>query len=186
MRKLTAAPFVTAIFFLFAFAAPLHAQKTAPKAKPKLLSPPAHAECRLPGGKIIHVDYSSPRMRGRKIFGGLVPYGKVWRVGANKATTFDTTANVSIGGKTIPAGNYTMFALPEPGKWTLIISKKTGEWGIPYPGEQYDFARMPMEVSNLSKPLEDFTISFVHTPGGCSMRFDWATTRASALIRKQK
>jgi hypothetical protein len=69
------------------------------------------------------VDYSSPRAKGRKIFGGLVPYGKVWRAGADEATTFVTTANLSVGGKDVPAGNYTIFAVPNPDKWTLIVNK---------------------------------------------------------------
>ena len=66
---------------------------------------------------------------------------KPWRAGANEATTFVTTADLTVGGKTVPAGSYTLFAIPNADKpWTLIISKKTGEWGIPYPGEQFDFA----------------------------------------------
>src|SRR5206468_358854 len=80
------------------------------------------------------VDYSSPRAKGRKIFGGLVPYGEVWRAGANEATTFVTTADLMVGGSHVPAGSYTIFTIPNQDKWTLIISKKTGEWGIPYPG----------------------------------------------------
>jgi hypothetical protein len=174
--------FAAAVFALAIFASPLSAQQD----KSKRPSPPASAQCTFPDGKTLKVDYSSPRMRGRKIYGGLVPYGKVWRVGANEATTFVPDADVMVGDKTVPAGNYTMFAVPEPGKWTLIISKKTGEWGIPYPGAQYDFTRVPMEVSKLKTPLEDFTISFAHTNDGCSMRFDWATTRATILIREKK
>src|ERR1700757_5255309 len=110
-------------------------------------SPPAKAECKLSNGKTITVDYSSPRADGRKIFGGLVPYGEVWRAGANKATTFVTTADLKVGGKDVPAGSYTIFALPTPDKWTLIISKKTGEWGIPYPGADSDFVRVDMKPS---------------------------------------
>ncbi|HEV2306220.1 MAG TPA: DUF2911 domain-containing protein [Candidatus Acidoferrales bacterium] len=175
--------FLAAAVFAFAiFAFPLSAQQD----KSKRPSPPASAQCTFPGGKTLKVDYSSPRMRGRKIYGGLVPYGQVWRVGANEATTFVTDTDLMVGDKTVPAGNYTMFAIPEPGKWTLIISKKTGEWGIPYPGAQYDFTRVPMEVSKLKTPLEDFTISFAHTNDGCSMRFDWATTRATILIREKQ
>jgi Protein of unknown function (DUF2911) len=174
--------FAVAVFAFAILASPLSAQQD----KSKRPSPPASAQCTFPDGKTLKVDYSSPRMRGRKIYGGLVPYGKVWRVGANEATTFVTDADLMVGDKTVPAGNYTMFAVPEPGKWTLILSKKTGEWGIPYPGAQYDFTRVPMEVSKLKTPLEDFTISFAHTNDGCSMRFDWATTRATILIREKK
>ena len=98
-------------------------------------SPSAQAQCKFTDGKSVKTDYSSPRMKGRKIFGGLVPYGQVWRLGANDATTLVTDTNVRIGDKDVPAGNYTLFTIPNADKWTLVISKKTGEWGIPYPGE---------------------------------------------------
>jgi Protein of unknown function (DUF2911) len=156
--------------------------------KSKRPSPPASAECRLPGGKTIKTDYSSPRMKGRKIFAtdGLVPFGKVWRAGANEATTFVTTANLMAGGKDIPAGSYTLFTLPTAQEWTLIISKKTGEWGIPYPGEQYDFARIPMHVSKMASPMEDFTISYAKAGGGCTLNMEWETTRASVNFTEKK
>ncbi|HET6145274.1 MAG TPA: DUF2911 domain-containing protein [Candidatus Acidoferrales bacterium] len=135
---------------------------------------------------MISVNYSSPRMRGRKIFGDLVPFGEVWRVGADDATSFVPAADVTAGGKNIPAGRYTMFALPTPNKWTLIISKQIGEWGIPYPGAQFDFARMEMKVSKLSTPLENFTISFEGSGNVCTMKFDWETTRAAIDISEKK
>src|SRR5277367_5900458 len=75
-------------------------------------SPPAKAECKLAGGKTITIDYSSPRVKGRKIFGELVPYGKIWRAGANEATTFVTDTNLSVGGTSVPAGSYTIFTVP--------------------------------------------------------------------------
>lgn len=152
----------------------------------KPLSPPAKAECKFSNGKTIHVNYSSPRMRGRKIYGGLVPYGEVWRAGANQATTFDTDANLVVGGKDVPAGNYTLFALPNPNSWKLIISKETGEWGIPYPGAEHDFARIPMQLSKLPSPLEDFTIHFDQSGDACTMHLDWETTRASIKITEKK
>src|SRR5271168_179196 len=110
----------------------------------QILSPPAKADCKFSDGKTITVNYSSPRMRGRKIFGGLVPFGEVWRAGADDATSFVPNADVAVGGKNVPAGRYTIFILPAAAKWTLIISKQFGEFGIPYPGEQYDFARVEM------------------------------------------
>src|SRR5437016_14198257 len=95
--------------------------------KSKRPSPPAHAQCKFADGKTVKVDYSSPRVNGpkthqpRKIFGGVVPNGQVWRTGANEATTFVTDTNVSIGDKEIPSGSYTMFTIPNQDKWTLII-----------------------------------------------------------------
>ena len=106
-------------------------QSDAP-AKP-LASPAAQTDVTLDGATIT-IHYNSPAMRGRVIMGGLVPYGKPWRTGANPATSFVTTGNLKIGTLMVPAGSYTLFTLPgAPGTpWKLILSKKTGEWGIPY------------------------------------------------------
>src|SRR5258707_11839049 len=113
--------------------------------KSKRPSPPATATCSLPDGKTITVDYSSPRVNGRKIFGEHEPYGKVWRAGANEATAFVTSADLMVGGTHVPAGSYTIFAIPNKDKWTLIISKKTGEWGTDYPRTSEDLARIEMK-----------------------------------------
>ncbi len=154
--------------------------------KSKRLSPPANAQCKFADGNTIKVAYSSPRMRGRKIYGGLVPWGEVWRVGANEATTFVTTKDVTFGGKDVPAGSYTLDAIPNPTKWTLIISKKTGIWGIPYPGAQFDLLRTDdVQLSQLKTPLEDFTISFQPAGKVCTMNLDWATTSASVKITEK-
>jgi hypothetical protein len=151
-----------------------------------LPSPPAKASCTFADGKTIHVDYSSPRMRRRKIFGDLVPFGEVWRAGANEATTFVVNTPVLVQQKLVPAGSYTIFTLPAQDKWTLILSKQTGEWGIPYPGEGFDFARVGMKVAKLPSPLENFTIAFDKAPDRCTMRLDWETTRASVEISEKK
>ena len=152
----------------------------------QVLSPPQHAVCKFPDGKSIAVNYSSPRMRGRKIFGDLVPYGEVWRAGADDATSFTTTVDLIAAGKNIPAGRYTLFTLPAPAKWTLIVSKQIGEWGIPYPGAQYDLTRAEMKVSKLPAPVENFTISFDPAGTSCTMKLDWETTDASIVITEKK
>jgi len=145
-------------------------------------SPPASATCDLGGGKTIKTDYSSPRLKGRKMVGGQDPYGKVWRNGANAATTFVTSADVVVGGKNVPAGSYTLFVLPTAEKWTLIINKKTGEWGIPYKYESDELARIDMKMSKLSSPVENFTIAYDKTSTGCTLREEWDTTRATVDI----
>ena len=154
--------------------------------KSKRPSPPAQAECKLADGKTIHIDYSSPRMNGRKIFGGLVPYGEVWRTGANEATTLVTTADMTVGGTALPAGTYTLFTLPTAEAWTLIISKKTGEWGIPYPGKDQDFARVGMEVMKRPTSQENFMISFTPKGSSCTMHLDWEMTEASIEFSEKK
>jgi hypothetical protein len=115
-----------------------------------------------------------------------VPYGEPWRAGANEATTFVIDANANVGGKTVPAGSYTLFALPTAEAWTLIISKQTGEWGIPYPGESYDFVRVPMKVSKLDSPMENFMIAFDQSGGACTLRLAWESTQASVQISEKK
>jgi len=166
--------------FAFALTAVSFAQMGGDKSKRP--SPPASASCDLGGGKTITTDYSSPRLKGRKMIGEHDPYGQVWRAGANEATTFVTTTNLNVGGTPVPAGSYTIFTIPNPDKWTLIISKKTGEWGTDYPGAENDLARIDMKVSTLPSSVEDFTIAYDKTGGGCTMRMDWATTRASVDI----
>ena len=145
-------------------------------------SPAASSSCDLGGGKTIKTDYSSPRLKGRKMIGGVEPYGKVWRNGANEATTFVTTADLMVGGTHVPAGSYTLFVIPNADKWTLIINKKTGEWGIPYKYESDELARVDMKVSKLPSPVENFTIAYDKNGKGCTLRMDWETTRASVDI----
>ncbi len=145
-------------------------------------SPPAKAECKI-DGKTVTFDYSSPRAKGRKIFGGLVPYGQVWRAGANEATTFVTTGDINVGGKTVSGGKYTIFAIPGEDKWTLVISKKTGEWGTAYPGPDNDLARIDMKVSKTSAPVENFTMAFDQKGSSCTLRMEWENTSASADIK---
>ena len=175
MRKAIAA--VSILCLALAVAVFVHAQQD----KSKRPSPPAQATMDLGGGKSLTIDYSSPRAKGRKIFGELVPYGKVWRTGANEATTFVNTADVVVGGTTVPAGSYTLFSIPEQSKWTLIISKKSGEWGTDYSGPSNDLARIDMKVSTLPSPVENFTISFDKG----MLNFDWETTRASVAVAKK-
>jgi Protein of unknown function (DUF2911) len=155
--------------------------------KSKRPSPPGSAQCQFADGKTVRIDYSRPSTKGRKIFGVLVPYDQEWRTGANEATTFVPNTGVEVGGTKISAGSYTLFTVPSQKQWTLVISKKTGEWGTPYPGKGDDLARMPMRSEELSTPVEQFTISFERTaPEACSLRIDWETTRAEVSVREAK
>ena len=176
MRKVVL--FGSAVLLAITAAATIQAQQD----KSKRPSPPAAAKCDLGGGKSITVDYSSPRAKGRKVFGGIVAYGEVWRAGANEATTFVTTGDLMLGGHHVPAGSYTLFTIPAQDKWTLIISKKTGEWGIPYPGMDSDLARVDMKVSATPSAVENFTIAFDKGGKGCTLRLEWENTRASVDI----
>lgn len=92
-------------------------------------SPPATASGKIKDANIT-INYSSPAAKGRKIFGGLVPYGEVWRAGANEATIFESDQDLKIEGKTLPAGKYSLYAIPGEKEWTIIFNKQTGQWGI--------------------------------------------------------
>lgn len=91
-------------------------------------SPPAKATGKI-GAANITIDYSSPAVKGRKIYGELVPYDKVWRAGANKATTFETDKDIMVEGKTLPAGKYAFFVIPTEKEWTVIFNKTADQWG---------------------------------------------------------
>jgi hypothetical protein len=153
------------------------------QAKP---SPPGTATFTFADGKTVTIDYSRPSMRGRKIFGGLVPYGQVWRTGANSATSLKTTANLTIGGASVPAGNYTIYTIPEEKKWTLIINKQTGQWGTDY-DQKDDLARVEMKLSKNVSPTEQFTISFDQTNANAAvLKLDWADTTAKVDVAVAK
>jgi hypothetical protein len=161
-----------------------------PADKSKRPSPPAPtAVCKFPDGKTISTDYSQPVMKGRKIFGGLVPFNEPWRTGANEATTFVSTTDVVIGGTTVPAGNYTLYTLPGEKAWKLILSKKTGQWGIPYPGAEMDLGRYEMKTELIEIPIEKFLISYMNKPRHedvCTLRIDWEKTRVYVDIAEKK
>jgi hypothetical protein len=143
--------------------------------KKPLPSPPADATVML-NGKKVAIHYNAPSMRGRKIFGGLVPYGQVWRTGANPATMFTTAVNLKIGDTMVPAGTYTLYSLPSEGTWKLIINKQTGQWGTEY-DQSKDLARIDMQKKTLSSPQEKMSISFEHTSGASTeLHVKWDTT----------
>jgi hypothetical protein len=151
------------------------AQMSGGGAKRPMASPPADASVML-NGKRVSVHYNSPAMRGRKIFGGLVPYGQVWRTGANPATMFRTQTDLKVGTANVPAGAYTLFTLPSADTWKLIINKQTGQWGLAY-DQSHDLARVDMHKSTLPKPQENMTISFEDTHGGSTqLHIRWDTT----------
>lgn len=152
--------------------------------KSKRPSPPATADVTLKGKKIT-VDYSRPSLKGRKVGQELAPYGKVWRTGANEATTLTAETDLNIGGTKVPAGKYTIYSLPSDGTWKLIINKQTGQWGTEYHEEQ-DLARIDMKKSPLSQPVEQFTISFdKKNESTAELNFDWENTRVSVAVKTE-
>ena len=147
----------------------------------KMPSPPAKATVSL-DGKAVTINYSAPSMRGRKIMGDLVPYGQVWRTGANAATTLTTAADLMIGDLKVPAGKYTIYTLPAAGTWKLIINKQTGQWGTKYDQAQ-DLVRVEMKKSTLPQPQEKMSINFEHTQGATTeLHIRWETTDVSVPV----
>ena len=152
--------------------------------KSKRPSPPGTATITLKGKKIT-IDYSRPSMRGRKIMGDLVPFGTVWRTGANEATSFVTEGDITVGGTKVPAGKYTLYSLPSENGWKLIINKQTGQWGTEY-NQPQDLARIDMKVSKTNAPVEQFTISFKSTGAdSADLVMEWENTSVSVGIKAQ-
>jgi hypothetical protein len=124
-------------------------------------------------------------MRGRKVMGELVPFDKVWRTGANEATSFVTETDLKIGGTSVPAGNYTLYTLPGSSQWMLIVNKQTGQWGTNYDQSQ-DLARIPMKSGKLTSPQEKMSISFEKTSGGSTkLHVKWDTVDESVTVTAQ-
>jgi hypothetical protein len=117
--------------FLTAAGLFLHSMSWAQGDRP---SPAATASGKV-GAATITINYSSPSVKGRKIWGDLVPYNKVWRAGANEATVLQTDKEIKVEGKTLPAGKYSLFATPGEKEWTIILNSQTGQWGIKQGGE---------------------------------------------------
>ncbi len=133
------------------------------------------------GAAQVAVVYSRPSVRGRTVWGGtLVPYGQIWRTGANAATTLRTSTDLVIGGTRVPAGTYTLFTLPGAESSQLVISKETGQWGTAYKPEQ-DLARVPLTAAPLSAPVEQFTIA-IEPAAGATAAANGAGAGAGAML----
>ncbi|RPI29773.1 MAG: DUF2911 domain-containing protein [Acidobacteria bacterium] len=142
------------------------------------LSPPAETSVTI-DGKMISIKYSAPSMRGRKIFGGLEPYGKVWRAGANAATAFHTDADIDLGGLAVPKGDYTLYVWLAEDQWELIVNKQTGQWGTRY-DQQMDLGRVKMKMSKPPAPIETFKITLSEAGAHAgNLEMAWENTTAS-------
>ena len=140
-----------------------------------LPSPPAMTAANF-DGKNVTIHYNSPSLRGRVMIGEHDPYDKVWRTGANPATSLVTETDLKIGALEVPAGSYTIYSLPEaPGTpWMLIINKQTGQWGTEY-NQAMDLGRTPMKAKVLDAPQEKMSISFENAHGKTAeLHIRWA------------
>jgi hypothetical protein len=144
----------------------------------KYTSLPASSTVTMAGKKIT-IDYYAPEMHGRKVFGGLVPFGQVWCTGANWATKITSDANLEMGGLKLTKGSYSIWTIPNPNEWTLIINSQTGQFHLDY-DQSTDFGRTKMNLKTLSDPVEKFKID-LRSDGGNkgTLALDWETTEAS-------
>lgn len=127
------------------------------------------------------LEYGSPSKRGRQIFGGIVKYGERWRTGANRATHIKFDKDIVIGDLKVPAGEYTLFSIPEEDGGTLIVNTQTGQNGRNY-NPEYDFGRLALQKETLSTLVEDFTITVAESEQGARLNLAWGYTQYYCTI----
>ena len=140
------------------------------------LSPRGNTQATVDGASIT-VDYGRPLKRGRAIFGNVVPFGQLWRTGANMATQFKTDRDLIIAGQTLPAGQYSIFSIPQSGEWTIIINRETNQAGTAHKADM-DLMRVPARTRTLRDAVEQFTIAVTDEESGGAIRFQWDNTEA--------
>ena len=181
MKKTFLARIIGIAFVGILFCSHLWAQED----KSKRPSPPATVTGKVKGATIT-IDYSSPSVKGRKIWGGLEPYDKPWRAGANEATIFTTDKAIEIEGKKLPAGKYSLFITPSEKEWTIILNSQTGQWGVNNSeAANFDPAKNVLVVKVKPKDLKDvqekliYTISDKEFDRGFAMSWDKVKVFAS-------
>lgn len=141
---------------------------------------PAQSTSASINGNDITIKYSSPRKKGRTIYGKLVPFGKVWRTGANDATTFSLSKDATVGGQSVKAGTYALFTIPNKDSWTIILNSKSDQWGAYSYDESKNVATFDVSPETIKTSEENFTIS-IDNAGTASLI--WDTTKVSFTIK---
>lgn len=146
-------------------------------------SPPATATGKV-NGATITINYSSPSVKGRQIWGSLVPYDKVWRAGANEATIFETDKDIMVEGKPLKAGKYSLYAIPGQSKWTIIFNSQTGQWGIKMDGSTTeDPAKDVLRVDVKPKKSSAFQEKLIYNVGKNGFSLLWENLEVPASIK---
>lgn len=131
----------------------------------------------------IEITYSRPSMRGRKVFGDLVPFGQVWRTGANAATKVTFGEDVEIGGKTVKAGSYSLYSVPGQTEWEIIINTNTGNWGANGYDTKDDVVRLKVKPTTTTQRVETFTVNVgTITFSSCTIDLAWENTHVSVPV----
>ncbi len=133
-------------------------------------------------GLTIKVKYSQPSRRDRVIFGGVVPFEKLWRTGANEATTIQLGQDMIVAGKPLAKGRYSLFTIPTPSDWTIVFNRQAGQWGVVY-NEAKDILRVTASTRAYPQGAEQFFISFEPAPGGMNMLLTWEHTQVVVPFR---
>jgi hypothetical protein len=167
----------TAMAVMVAAGISLSAQKTTQVHPGKGGSPHVKTEWTVDGAN-ISISYGRPSLKGREE-AKLMPPGKEWRTGADEATTLTTDKNLMFGSVHLTPGSYTLYTVPGATEWQLVISKKTGQWGVPYPGAGEDLGRAPMKVTKNASPVEQLTIDVTDTQAGGELSVSWGTQKAT-------
>ncbi|HRN92736.1 MAG TPA: DUF2911 domain-containing protein [Ferruginibacter sp.] len=137
---------------------------------------------KVSGAPLARIIFSRPQKNGRPIFGNLIEYGKLWRLGANEATEIEFFKNVDILGNTIRKGRYTLYAIPHPDKWTIIINKDTDSWGTFKYSKDKDVARFDVPVQTLETPVEYFNAYFEKNGKTAGLMIMWDNVRVTIPI----
>ena len=167
MKRLLSLSFLTAFLYIGISACGQENKENRP-------SPPAKATGKA-GNATITIDYSQPSVKGRKIFGGLEPYGKVWRAGANEATIFEVDSDVKIEGQALPKGKYGLFAIPNENEWTIIFNKTWNQWGAYRYKQDDDALRVKVKPSKTPSLAEKLT----YTVNNGKVTLSWENTAVS-------
>lgn len=154
------------------------------EAQGERLSPHETVSATVDGAK-ISITYGRPYMKGRRIMGDLVRYGRVWRTGADEATTLATDRATMFGGVHVPAGTYTLYALPGEKEWKLIVNRQTGQWGTEYDAQR-DLARIDMQLGSTNSPVEQLTLAINDTPAGGELKLRWERTELTVPFTVMK
>ena len=168
---------ISALAMMIAAGVALQAQKTTQVHPGKGGSPHVKTDWTIDGAN-ISITYGRPSLKGRDE-AKMMPPGKIWRTGADEATTLVTDKSLMFGSLMVAPGTYTLFTVPGEKEWQLVISKKTGEWGTEYPGEAEDLGRVPMKVSKNATPVEQLTITIDDTAAGGDLNIAWGTAKAT-------
>lgn len=130
----------------------------------------------------VKVVYSRPQKKSRVVFGNLVKYGEIWRMGANENTEIKFYTAVKIGGKDIPAGTYSLFAVPNEKEWTIVLNSDIDKWGAYAYDKSKDVLRLTVPVEKTTAPVEYFSISFVQTKSGADLYAGWDNVQVKVPI----